>query len=424
MLYKSIRAVLPLVVATVWPATAAAQDLTALSLSRARLAARDASADLTAARAAVDAARARERQAGAFINPVVVYMREQTNGGGQSNSQGILAVDQTVEAPGVRDARRDEARSRRGLAEALLRTAEARLDFEVTRAYAQVLSANRRAALADEASRAFGTALTVSERRLREGDISGFAARRIRLEAARYAALRAEATLARRSAQGQLSTLITPSLDSMSFPAPAMIDTGFVLSLTHPADSLVRQALNARPELMAAALDVDVASAEARLASRARVPSLTLSAGTKTEEVAGSGRLNGFVAGLSLPVPFWDRSKGKVEAARFETRRRAAELAGMRRRVAREVTEAADAMNAVQEQLRALGPALQRDAASALRSAQLAYAEGELTLIEWLDTVRAYHETATSVANLNAELLIRAATLERAVGAPLFPELR
>jgi cobalt-zinc-cadmium efflux system outer membrane protein len=424
MLYNSIRAVTLLVVSTVWSATAAAQDLTSLSLSRARSAARDSSPDLSAARAAVNAARARERQAGAFINPVVLYGREKTSGQGQSNSQDVVAVDQTIEAPGVRAARRDAAQSRTALAEARLRTAEDQLDFEVTRAYAQVLSANRRAALADEASRAFGAALTVSERRLKEGDISGFAARRIRLEAARYASLRAEATLARRSAQAQLSMLIASSLESLSFPTATMVDTGLVLSLTYSNDSLVRMALGARAELKAAALDVDVAAAEARLASRVRVPSVTLNAGTKTEEVAGAGRQNGFVAGLSLPVPLWDRGKANVEAAEFETRRRAAELAALRRRVAREVSEAADAMNAVQEQLRTLGPALQADAAIALRSAQLAYVEGELTLIEWLDTVRAYHETATSIANLRAELLIRAAALERAVGASLFPELR
>jgi outer membrane protein TolC len=90
----------------------------------------------------------------------------------------------------------------------------------------------------------------------------------------------------------------------------------------------------------------------------------------------------------------------------------------------REVLETADALRAAQEQLRAIGPSIQADAAVALRSAQTAYAEGEITLLEWLDTVRAYQETEATLANLRAELVIRAAALERAVGMPLFQELR
>jgi outer membrane protein TolC len=90
----------------------------------------------------------------------------------------------------------------------------------------------------------------------------------------------------------------------------------------------------------------------------------------------------------------------------------------------REVTEAAESFRAVQDQLRTLSPSLQADAASVLRSAQVAYAEGELTLLEWLETVRAYYETETAIANLRAELIIRAATLERAVGTPFIQELR
>lgn len=423
MLYKLTRSFALFVAVAAQAQNASAQDTTTLTLPRARALARSASADVAAARYTVEAAQARARQAGAFINPVLSYGREQTGRSGESTSQDIVAVDQTAEAPGVRGARRDAAALRTSLAEARLLSAEAQLDLEVTRAYAEGVAAGRRASLADQAAQAFAAAARISERRLREGDISGFAARRIRLEAARYAVMRAEAVLARSTARLALATLTAGLIDSSTqLPEPVADFTVAAISVRN--DSLVALALRSRPELAAGRLEVDVATAETRLASRERLPSATLTLGSKREDVIGGDQLNGFVARLSVPLPVWDRRSGAVGAGEAETRRRAAELTGVRRRVIREVTDGAEALRAVQEQLRLLGPELQSDASSVLRSAQLAYAEGELSLIEWLDTVRAYYETQASIVNLRAELLVRAAALERAVGTSLFQELR
>ncbi|MDQ3673386.1 MAG: TolC family protein, partial [Gemmatimonadota bacterium] len=301
--------------------------------------------------------------------------------------------------------------------------AEAQLDLDVTRAFAHAVAARRRAELADQAARAFATAAGVSERRLREGDISGFAARRIRLEAARYAALRAEAVLASSTARLTLATLTAiPLATSTVFREP--IAESAIGTILVSADSLEPIALRSRPEIASAELEVDVATVETRSASRERLPSATFTLGGKREEVVGGDQFNGFVAGLSLPLPLWDRRGGSIGAARSETQRRSSELSGVQRTVIREVTEAAESFQAVQDQLRVLSPALQAEAATVLRSAQVAYAEGELTLLEWLDTVRAYYETETAIANLRAELLIRAATLERAVGTPFIQDLR
>lgn len=399
---------------------ALAQEPT-LTFAAARVRAQEASADVLAAREAVAVARGLERQAGAFANPVVSYGREATGDGSQSASQDILAADQQVEWPGIRSARRDAARARRTAAEARLAYVEEQVAFEVGRAFALTLAAERRARLADTVAAAFASAAAVSERRLREGDISGFAARRIRLEAARYLALRADAVLQQRTALISLAALLG---DSGGVGAPSLADAPVIGSLSLTSDSLVALALSSRRDLGAAALDVEAARAEARRTVGERMPPVTLTVGTKREDAPGGASLSGFVAGIALPLPLWDRRAGAVSASSAETRRKAAEVTGLRLRIRREVLEAADALRAAQQQLQALGPAVQSDAAAALRSAQTAYAEGEITLLEWLDTVRAYQETEATIANLRAELLVRAAALERAVGSPLFQELR
>jgi cobalt-zinc-cadmium efflux system outer membrane protein len=184
-------------------------------------------------------------------------------------------------------------------------------------------------------------------------------------------------------------------------------------------DTLVALALRSRAELRASRSEALAAVAEARLAERERVPVPVVSGGLKTESAPGvEDGLRGFAAGVALPLPLWNRSGGAVQAAQAEARRRLAETESLRRRVAREVSEAADSYRVAAEQVSILTPQLGPEGTAALRSAQVAYAEGEASLVEWLDAVRAYHEAESSYASLQAEVLVRRAALERAIGIP------
>ena len=394
-----------------------------LTLTEARDAARRVSPDIVAAREAIAVARGLERQAGAYPNPALVYSHEQANGGGTSSSQHIAVVEQPIDFGGVRGARREAARLRRESAEVRLATAGAQLDYEVTRAYAQAVAADRRARLAAGANEAFARALGVSRERLAAGDVSRYADRRLRLEAARYAALGAEAALARRSARLVLASLIASDAGAISPEAAlelVLADSTAVPADIAPADSLIAMALRSRSDLQALELERKAAEAEARLVRRERIPLPTLSAGIKTESISGVDEsLTGLAAGVSLPLPLWDRRQGAVAAADAETRRRDAEMAALRRRIAREVIEARDAWAAAREQIAALAPHLGTESGEALQAAQVAYTEGEISLVEWLDAVRAYQEAEASVATVRAELLVRLAALERAAAVPL-----
>ncbi len=390
----------------------------ALSLDAARVGARRISPDLRAMREAVSAAAARERQAGAFSNPTLVYGREQAAAAGQTSSQGIVALEQRVEIGGQRGQRRQAAGLRREAAEARLAAAELQLDFEVTRAYALAVAADRRAALAAEAAGAFGQALTVSEQRLAAGDISGYAHRRLRLEAARYATLNAEAALTRHAARLSLATLLAGTADSIDRADWVLTDSLVPPAFAVAADSLRPLALRARADLRAADLERQAAAVEARLTARERVPTPSVVAGFKRERGTGGSDLSGFTAGISFPLSLFDRRGGAIDAAGAEVARRAAETDALRRRVARDVAEAYAALQTVEQQLALLTPQLGAEARAALEAARVAYAEGEITLVEWLDAVRAYREAEASYETLRAEAVIQRAALERAVGVP------
>lgn len=406
------------------PGPRASTAVTGLTLDEARDRARRSSPDLTVAREAVAAATARERQAGAFLNPTLSYQREQTSRDGQSNSQLIASVDQPLDVTGVRRLRTEAARLRREMAEAWLAVAEAQLDHEVVRAYAMSVGADRRSVLADQAANAFIRATTVSNARLAEGDVSGYANRRLRLEAARYAGIRAEAALVRRTARIALATLVATSFDSLGARELTLEDALVTGPGPLVSDSLRALAARQRAELRAVTLEAQAAAADVRLLERERVPVPILSAGFKNEQVIGGDRLNGFVVGLSLPFPLWDRRQGAIAALNADVRRRLSEAEVVRRRISREVDEAAESLRAVAEQLELLRPQLGAESDIALRAAQVAYTEGEITLVEWLDAVRAYQEAESTFAALRSESLIRQSALARAVGAPFSRESR
>lgn len=403
------------------PGAAVAQ----LTLPAAQDAARRASPELRAAREGVAAAAGRERQAGALPNPTLVYGREQTSRAGQANAQDIAQLEQALEVGGQRTVRRAAARLRREAAEARLAATTVQLDFEVARALALAIAADRRARLAEQTTQAFTEAQRVSERRLAAGDVSGYVVRRLRLEAARFAAVRAAAALDRRSSRVVLATLMGLSATvADSLPLPGDIAEPASDSAIVTLDSLLARAERNRADVRALALDAEAADADARLVRRERVPTPTFSAGYKGERVAdptgGSLRgFSGFVAGFSLPLPLFDRRIGAVEAADADVRRVHAEGDVVRRRVWREVAEALDALRAAEAQRATLAPHLGEDARAAVRAVQASYAEGEITLVEWLDAIRAYADAESTYVTLQAEVAIRRAALTRAVGAPL-----
>jgi len=162
------------------------------------------------------------------------------------------------------------------------------------------------------------------------------------------------------------------------------------------------------------------AAGEARLARAERIPVPVLRGGYKNERLTTGETLDGFVAGLSLPLPLWDRRAGAVSATEADFATRVSEIEVIRRQTVREVRTAFEAHQALAGQREARGAELGEDAAKARQAAAVAYAEGEISLLEWLDSVRAYQEAESTYVMLWAEYIARRAALERATGATLF----
>lgn len=352
-----------------------------------------------AARLGVQAAEARIRQAGFRTNPELSVEFENFLGTGDlSGIQGLettVSVSQRLDLGGRRRAR--VAAARADLATQQLRLAIARADLAqaVRRQFAEAATARERLRLAEQ-----------NEARARElARVAGLlvdAGREPPLRAlrARSAASQAAAELAAAQAQERGARASFAEVFGAGTTIPSL--SGGLLDLT-PRTIEPEQSLEVR------LADAERLAAEAVLAQELAARSLDPAVGAGVRHVRELGDV-GFVAGVSLPLPVFDRNWGAIAAARANveaaTARRGAAVATTRGRIATAIAaaEAADA------RVRALEGAAIPEAAEALRLTDLSYRAGKSPLVELLDAQATL--AAAQAALIDARLAQALATAE------------
>jgi cobalt-zinc-cadmium efflux system outer membrane protein len=410
-----------LFVALVAIASPAGAQHARLTLDSARAAARASHPEIRAARADARAARATAAALGRLDNPVLSVDHESARASGVGGSELIVALEQPLDIWGRRTARGDAALLRAAAADARAAATLARIEEEATLAFTTALAAGWQAAVAEDALAAFDRATRIAEERRDAGDISGLDARRLQLERTRAVARLAGARHERHVALTRLAALIGVRPASVA-EVTLVMDTLPDFAPALPVDSLQTLSRLVPSELLARELEHRATLREVAAAERARIPVPRLRAGAKWESNEGSDSRSGLVAGIALPLPLWNGGGAAVGAAVADADAADAALEATRR--AREV-EVLDAWEGLHDHVDAFrqvhqGLTLHGDA---VRSAlDVAYAEGELTLTEWLDALRTAQETASLHAELWTELAGRLARLERLTGLDLFAE--
>jgi cobalt-zinc-cadmium efflux system outer membrane protein len=364
-------------------------------------------------RRAQSEARARRgtaRQARAYPNPTLQATHEPLWRGGTRQSETYLNLSQQVEWSG-RSARIASARRAAAAARAQTAADSARLALQVTEAYVDAATAETRRHRLEQVTRVFRRADSSVAERQSEGDASGYAARRIRLERARYEQRLAAARLEARSARRQLALLILPkeappvAAEPLPEAMPPSISRGQAL----------RAALRDRPELRRRQSEVEAQEAARRAARRDAWPDPSVTAGYKRQSSGAEGAF----LGVGIPLPLFDRNRGAAEAA--SARLRAAETQQIlaRREIRVEVRRAFAAYTSTRRQSRLVGDDLLRGSDDLLRIAQTSYDEGEMSLVELLDAADAYRDARVRAVDLRADLWTRYFSLLRAMGRPL-----
>ncbi len=407
--FRTVPVILGAAVAFAGPA--AAQDVRAVSLEEALGLFAENNLDLQVARSDAAAAAGLARQAGAFPNPSFAATHERLSGDGDAEDadETYLNLSQRLEWPGTRSARSRAADEREAAAWARLAADSARLAFEVKEAYLRAAMAGRAEALLEQVTEVFRDGVRSVEARFADGDVSLYDRRRVEVERIRYEGRLAEASLEAVAARRALALLVLPEGEVRELAAgdpPA----GAPPTVT-PVDAMTA-ALERRRELEAARAAARSAEAEVDFARSDRIPDLTATGGYKRQ----SDGLDGLFLGLSLPLPLWDRNGGAIEAAEARQAASQARASLVRRQVLNDVERAAETYRALTRRAALLTDPAGDDGADLLEIARVAYAEGEMTLLELLDAAEAHLEAGLTGIRLQAELWTGYYDLERAVG--------
>ena len=403
------------VVAAVVPQAWAEESLQRVTLARAMQMFEENNLELRLVEAERDQALGFAKQAGAHPNPVAGVSHEGLSESGLDYSESYFTLSQRLEWPGRRGARTETADMEATALDFRLVAERRRLMFEVKRVFIEAAAAEERAAVVGELRTVFRMAENSGRERFREGDLSGYDARRLRIERARYENLAASVEIELGNARLGLASLILPGAPGPELQeiAPTAAPEGAPPSLEElEENAAITLALRWRAEMQSAEAQMAAADASVRYLSTFTGPDVTLTGGYKRQ----SDGFDGFFLGVNVPLPTFDRRKGDVEAAEASLRAATTWVDLTRRSIANDLRRSLAAYASVSQRVALIRNQLLTGIDDLLRIAQVSYSEGEMSLLELLDAAEAFRESQTMESQLKSEHWIRYYDVERAMG--------
>ena len=358
----------------------------------------------------IEAAQGQQKTAAQWPNPTFNYAREDLSDNGLESGEWVAGLGFPIEALWQRGGKVRVAAAHVEAATWQAARLRADLRYSVQERYVAAYFARESHRIWRENHALFVDVTRVGQVRLDEGEISAYEQQRMLLEARSFQQHAAAAHLELQQAQRHLAFVLGADEGNetyelaTAFPAPLkLVDL----------DALKAQALTTRTELRAARAEEQAMQAEHNLAQRQRWPALHLAAGYKEQTDA----FRGVAAELSVELPFFDRNQGQIQRRRAEAQQQALHVKWLEQQIAQDVVNAYQTCALYKAQLDQLGS--EKDLRTVLEMARYAYQEGELSLVEWIDAIRAYSEALVQRNTLIQQYQLSAFRLEQATGTAL-----
>lgn len=377
-----------------------------MTLAQALDTAREGSPLLGAANASVEAARARQTQAGAGINPELSFDVENFAGNGllsgMDSSESTLGISQQLELGGKREARTDTAGRQADVSVIRALITRADLDRTVRERFADLAAAGERLELASLALE-------------RAKKLSGVA--KSLVDAGReppLRLLRAQAQETQALAQLNIASVdlavAQHALSSLWGGRPVGVEAVGPWEFQRSEDRL-NSAPNETLDYRLSKAEHDVAEASLRLEKANAWVDVTVSASMRRFEATGD---RAWVAGIRIPIPIQNTNAGGIAAARAEDRAAEFRVSVALIEAVRMLNDARAAFEAADARVRALESTAVLQAEEALNLAQIGYEAGRFQLIDVLDAEEAFSSIRNALIDAKLARAKAGAALVRA----------
>lgn len=359
-------------------------------------------------------AEGRTRQAGARPNPSVSFDFENIGGtSGSAGSEATLSVGQLLELGGKRSARLGAARSDQEVVSLDVQGERLALIGEVTARYIEALTSDRSLALSEEEVRAAEEAAATTGQRVKSGAAHPVERRRADVELAN---LRLERTILQSDAllaRSRLSSLWgepEPRFDRLtgSLGALPLLPGLDSLSLRAEASPVITR-WRAEQEARRRRLDLERAR---------RTPDLNAQAGVRRLSETDART---FVAGISLPVPLFDRNRGAIEEASAALAQVSSAEAQARLEIRQSLAERHAMLRRATVKLEALRDEVLPESQRAFEEMRLGFERGRFSYLDLLEARRTWLRARREELQTLLQAHLAVAELERLLGSALEP---
>jgi cobalt-zinc-cadmium efflux system outer membrane protein len=225
------------------------------------------------------------------------------------------------------------------------------------------------------------------------------------------------AAVARAQAQGRLAAY----LGSQAAPETLVAADALSPVTTVPTVAMVvQEALSNRGDYQSTQLSIAQFEAERQAATRLRLPTPTLTGGLKRSD-AGTTSASGYQFSVDIAVPLLSRGQAAVALANAQKAQAEAEAEAWRIRIEAEVRAAHTALAIQQERAAQYRQSAAEIAEPLAKIGRVAYEEGELGILELLDSDRQALDARLRILDLAAAARRAAIDLDRAIGREFRP---
>lgn len=396
----------PLITATISSNTSVNESSASLTLAAALALTARANPQLASARRELEAIEGTVIQAGMRPNPVLGVGIEDTR---RDTREATVQVSQSIELGSKRPRRVEAAERGRDAATEDLRARQAEIVAGVTLAFNDVLTAQERIRLAQEALDVATRVTTTVAKRVLAGKVSPVDETRARVAEAN---VRLEAL----KVNGELATARKALVSFWGNTLPQFASAAGTLdNLPDLPDwnGLVTNMAQA-PAIARARSEIQRRQALARVELSRRTPDLTVTVGMKRSAELG---LNQAVFGISVPLPLFDRNQGNVLEALRRTDKAGDDLVSVQTETSKELAQAWQELSTARQEAQSLSTELLPGARSAYDAAVKGFDFGKFAYFDVLDAQRTLIQAKSQYIKALSDARRAAVNIDRLVGA-------